>query len=75
MYNLPKGAEIPQLEPIVVRLGWQTVDNWLDCGVFVMRHLETYMGTLHGWSAGLRSHPVNTINAHILCSMLYPLST
>ena len=59
VYNLPKGKEIISLNPRVVRVGWQTKDNSVDCGVFVMRHMETYMGNLSTWRAGLRTENVS----------------
>lgn len=36
-------------------MGWQPLTNSVDCGVFVMRHVETYMGNLYTWKVGLRS--------------------
>lgn len=30
---------------------WRTSDNKIDCGIFAMRHLETYMG-LDKWDCG-----------------------
>ncbi|WOG92547.1 hypothetical protein DCAR_0311819 [Daucus carota subsp. sativus] len=50
--------EIVNLEPTVVTMSWQTLDNVVDCGVFVMRHLESYMGSANGWSTGLRAERV-----------------
>lgn len=31
-----------KIEP--VEMGWKTVNNGVDCGVFVMRHMETFPG-------------------------------
>ncbi|GKC86809.1 hypothetical protein Tco_1147458, partial [Tanacetum coccineum] len=28
----------------IIRLGYMTKKNFIDCGVFAMRHMETYMG-------------------------------
>ena len=36
-------------------MSFQTLDNVVDCGVYVMRHLEWYMGKTSAWSSGLRS--------------------
>ena len=58
MYKLPKESEIVKLSPRVVRMGWQTKENSVDRGIFVMRVMETYMGTLLGWTTGLRTENV-----------------
>lgn len=35
-------------------LKWRTTGNFIDCGVFVMRHMETYMGeNIKKWDCGL----------------------
>ncbi|KAK1396434.1 hypothetical protein POM88_006297 [Heracleum sosnowskyi] len=59
IYNLPKEREIINLEPKIVRMAWQTLTNSVDCGVFVMRHMETYMGKLYKWKVGLRPEKDN----------------
>lgn len=40
-------------------MGWQTEMNGVDCGIFVMRHMETYIGNLCGWKVGLGIEKVN----------------
>ncbi|KAK1374703.1 hypothetical protein POM88_030896 [Heracleum sosnowskyi] len=57
--NVPKESEINNLVPRVVRVGWQTVESFVDYGVFAMRHMETYMGNLYKWKVGLRSERDN----------------
>ncbi|KAI3704203.1 hypothetical protein L1987_74418 [Smallanthus sonchifolius] len=43
--------EAAQLERLIT--GWETKNNFTDCGVFVMRHMETYMGYYDGkWDCG-----------------------
>lgn len=27
-----------------LKMRWQTKDNAIDCGIFAMRHMETYFG-------------------------------
>ncbi|WOG95850.1 hypothetical protein DCAR_0415179 [Daucus carota subsp. sativus] len=70
-YNLPKGDEIKNMLPNVVKFGWQTTDNWMDCGVYVMRHLETYMGSLYTWKAGLRAEDGKTRDLLKKLRMIY----
>ncbi|KAL1809459.1 hypothetical protein ACET3Z_026449 [Daucus carota] len=54
-YSLGKQAGIAKLQPEVISMSWQTTDNVVDCGVFVMRHLESYMGNGVTWKSGLRT--------------------
>ncbi|GKF85117.1 hypothetical protein Tco_0250015 [Tanacetum coccineum] len=30
--------------PVIMKMGWRTRMNFVDSGVFVMRHMETYQG-------------------------------
>ncbi|KAL3651827.1 hypothetical protein CASFOL_004829 [Castilleja foliolosa] len=37
-----------------LKMTWRDEKNEVDCGVYVMRHMETYMGgSLRGWKCGL----------------------
>ncbi|KAH6766684.1 hypothetical protein C2S52_017667 [Perilla frutescens var. hirtella] len=39
-----------------LQMSWRTSTNKTDCGVFVMRHMETYMGdAVRNWRSGLRA--------------------
>ncbi|XP_071709499.1 uncharacterized protein [Rutidosis leptorrhynchoides] len=39
---------------VVPELRWGTRRNFIDCGVFVMRHMETYAGgSVNRWDCGL----------------------
>ncbi|KAK1366254.1 hypothetical protein POM88_041815 [Heracleum sosnowskyi] len=33
---------------------WQTLGNYKDCGIFLMRHLETYKGEPKSWITDLK---------------------
>ncbi|KAI3759584.1 hypothetical protein L6452_07500 [Arctium lappa] len=42
------------LEPVRIAVKWCTQSNSHDCGVFLMRHMECYMGELpYRWKSGL----------------------
>ena len=44
------------LEPEIMKMSWQTEKNFVDCGVFAMRHMETYTGkhvSKKEWDSGL----------------------
>lgn len=37
-----------------LEMKWRTIYNGVDCGIFVMRHMETYMGQrCNKWDCGL----------------------
>ncbi|KVH92035.1 Peptidase C48, SUMO/Sentrin/Ubl1 [Cynara cardunculus var. scolymus] len=40
----PVGRELDEIGQERLRMDWQTQNNFDDCGVFAMRHMETYMG-------------------------------
>ncbi|PWA81936.1 ulp1 protease family, C-terminal catalytic domain-containing protein [Artemisia annua] len=40
----PKSDEFLKAEPKILQMEWRTNKNVTNCGVFVMRHMETYMG-------------------------------
>ncbi|KAI7745107.1 hypothetical protein M8C21_024475 [Ambrosia artemisiifolia] len=46
-------AKIKKSIPKVLNIPWKTKHNGIDCGVFLMRHMETYKGTsLKEWRFG-----------------------
>lgn len=51
--NLAK--TIRKLRPNCLQMSWQTEDNSTDCGIFLMRHMETYKGDSRTWESGLRT--------------------
>ncbi|KAJ0906339.1 putative Ulp1 protease family catalytic domain, papain-like cysteine peptidase superfamily [Helianthus annuus] len=53
MVNHPKSAEIEIADVVRLEFEWKTVNNTVDCGVFVMRHMETWFGvTVDKWDSG-----------------------
>nr|KAJ0203039.1 hypothetical protein LSAT_V11C500295170 [Lactuca sativa] len=54
--NHPRANAISKesIKPQRLEMSWRTVKNKVDCGVFAMRHMETYMGQpLLKWKPGL----------------------
>ncbi|CAI9300606.1 unnamed protein product [Lactuca saligna] len=54
--NHPRANAISKesIKPQRLKMSWRTVKNKVDCGVFAMRHMETYMGQpLSKWKPGL----------------------
>ncbi|KAJ0476983.1 putative papain-like cysteine peptidase superfamily [Helianthus annuus] len=38
-------AQLRNTQPVRLELPWQTLYNGIDCGIFLMRHMESYNGT------------------------------
>ena len=46
-----KAAEIASKKTTVMRVNWATKENVIDCGIFVMMHMEHYNGeTAKNWN-------------------------
>ncbi|PWA59002.1 ulp1 protease family, C-terminal catalytic domain-containing protein [Artemisia annua] len=51
----PNASTMKRVWPRRLEIAWRTANNNKDCGVFVMRHMETYDGTsLASWNPGLK---------------------
>ncbi|GJU19627.1 ulp1 protease family, C-terminal catalytic domain-containing protein [Tanacetum coccineum] len=51
----PNESTMRNVWPRRLEMAWRTTNNNKDCGVFVMRHMETYDGTtLASWNPGLK---------------------
>nr|GMD66173.1 uncharacterized protein LOC109158994 [Ipomoea batatas] len=46
--------KVDELIEEVVDMSWKESENYIDCGLFVMRHMETYKGTLKKWNPGFK---------------------
>ncbi|XP_017226284.2 uncharacterized protein LOC108202422 [Daucus carota subsp. sativus] len=44
-----------RLTPTFTKMTWQTTRNSIDCGIFLMRHMESYMGDARTWSTDLNA--------------------
>lgn len=42
--ELPCAFDLMNKEIQILNIGWATESNFLDCGIFVMRHMECYKG-------------------------------
>ena len=54
-YNSPSiGFSFERVVANRIKMGWRTVDNYLDDGVFVMSHMNMFFGESEGkWDYGL----------------------
>ena len=51
----PNASTMSRVWPRRLEMAWRTTNNNKDCGVFVMRHMETYDGTsLASWNTGFK---------------------
>ncbi|KAF5783673.1 hypothetical protein HanRHA438_Chr11g0522831 [Helianthus annuus] len=44
----PKGHEFEEAMPYRLAIEWATVGIYVDCGLFAMRHMETWFGSNKG---------------------------
>nr|GMD35977.1 uncharacterized protein LOC109179062 [Ipomoea batatas] len=42
---------VSKMQVELVKMSWRTADNKIDCGLYCMRHMETYMGNQQ-WKCG-----------------------
>nr|GLL37358.1 uncharacterized protein LOC109155335 [Ipomoea trifida] len=58
-----KSNLVKALTPARLRMSWRDNSNKVDCGVFTMRHMETYMGKgTKGWDCGLEKENKERLN-------------
>ncbi|PWA35250.1 ulp1 protease family, C-terminal catalytic domain-containing protein [Artemisia annua] len=54
--NHPKFHIMRFCKPNILKMAWRTRRNESDCGIFVMRHMETYNGKkVEEWNSGFRN--------------------
>nr|KAJ0228084.1 hypothetical protein LSAT_V11C100007160 [Lactuca sativa] len=54
--NHPKAEMFSHVMPHRLEMPWRTINNNIDCGVFTMRHMETYMGgSMKEFKAGFKN--------------------
>ncbi|KAL1824262.1 hypothetical protein ACET3Z_011040 [Daucus carota] len=51
--NIPLSRRIRKFKRTYLTMPWQTSWNSTDCGIFVMRHMETFKGDPKKWDSGL----------------------
>lgn len=50
---------ISKLKSSTIKMAWQTENNSKDCGIFLMRHMETYKGHAMNWNTGFKIEGVS----------------
>lgn len=54
--------ELKNVEVYYMLMSWQTLNNYKDCGIFLMRHMETYKGDPKNWITDLKHESVSILN-------------
>ena len=47
---------------------WQTMFNSHDCGIFLMRHMETFKGDAKNWETNLQPEGVRSYTFYHICT-------
>ncbi|WOG91045.1 hypothetical protein DCAR_0311978 [Daucus carota subsp. sativus] len=47
--------KLHNMKPTLMKMPWQTKENHRDCGIFLMRHMETYKGDPKNWETGFKN--------------------
>lgn len=55
-------SSIEKVKITYMSMQWQTFGNYTDCGIFLMRHMETYKGTKDNWITQLKADKVSLIS-------------
>nr|GMD78627.1 uncharacterized protein LOC109158994 [Ipomoea batatas] len=58
--------KVDELTEEVVDMSWKESENYIDCGLFVMRHMETYKWTLKKWNPGFRKKASLNYDRHMM---------
>ena len=53
----PKANAIKASKPTKIKIDWSTKDNFTDCGVYVMRHMELFKGKGNDFDCGFSDIP------------------
>ena len=63
-------ARVRRLKPCYLSMPWQTTKNSIDCGIFLMRHMETFKGDHKNWNNELVEEGVRLVSLIILCIII-----
>ncbi|XP_019176284.1 PREDICTED: uncharacterized protein LOC109171666 [Ipomoea nil] len=58
-----KAEKVQKLKSKIMKMPWRDAQNKMDCGIFLMRHLETFRGqTQAEWQCGLHKNNKDQLN-------------
>lgn len=58
LINHPKAEQVKKYKTRVVKIKWRNTTNKMDCGIYCIRHMESYACTLKDWDCGLKKDDV-----------------
>lgn len=59
--------DLKRMEPQRLKMRWQTKNNSIDCGIYAMRHMETYFGGgSRTWDSKIQVESVCSFNLLIM---------
>ncbi|WOG92982.1 hypothetical protein DCAR_0312261 [Daucus carota subsp. sativus] len=70
--NIPLSRRIRRFKRTYLTMPWQTSWNSTDCGIFVMRHMETFKGDPKKWDSGLAEEGVSDLNNYLAYCNIHP---
>ncbi|WOH14890.1 hypothetical protein DCAR_0934418 [Daucus carota subsp. sativus] len=70
--NIPLSRRIRKFKRTYLTMPWQTSWNSTDCGIFVMRHMETFKGDPKKWDSGLAEEGVSDLNNYLAYCNIHP---
>ena len=50
---------LKRLKAVRLKMSWRSSTNVTDCGIFCMRHMESYFEEGEKWQSGLNSNDVS----------------
>lgn len=53
-------VHVPKFRIRIVDIPWRSNKSNIDCGIYVMRHMQTYMGLVSDYHCGLDLDNVST---------------
>ncbi|KAL4590959.1 hypothetical protein LXL04_003906 [Taraxacum kok-saghyz] len=62
----PKRSQMKRVQPVKFIMSWMTRSNYTNCGIFLMRHMETCKGEeLQDWDVNLKVEDLDTNDQQI----------
>ena len=57
--DIQKGKNLSKYREVLLKIPWRLSKENLDCGVYCMRHMETYRGEGDKWDNGIKKDDVS----------------
>ena len=60
----PKHAMLKNMKATRLKMPCRIATNFIDCGIYCMRHMESYFGEGENWESGLNANDVSITVEH-----------